>query len=104
MTHPSPYSCLGELGLFIAFPAILRDNLVRCVLLCPTPVAVRLQYCRRGREQAGANDGRRGDRSPLPYLCTFALDLSSVVLSSVTEMLIAHSMSRVDFEPTLFSR
>ena len=55
------------------------------------------------REEVKANDGGRGDRSPLPYLCTFALDLGSVVLSTVTEMLFAHSMSWIDFEPTLFS-
>jgi hypothetical protein len=50
-----------------------------------------------------ANDGRRGDRSPLPYLCSFALDLGSVVLSAVTEMPFVDSMSWIDFEPNLFS-
>ena len=36
-------------------------------------------------------------------LCSFALDLGLVVLSSVAEMLFADSMLRIDFELSLLS-
>jgi hypothetical protein len=42
----------AAIGLVWGVFSDFRDNLVCCVPLCSTPVAVRLQYGRRGHEKA----------------------------------------------------
>jgi hypothetical protein len=39
----SAYWCVRLFGLFMGFSVILGNTLVRCVLACTSPVAVRLQ-------------------------------------------------------------
>jgi hypothetical protein len=41
--HTSPYWCVRESRLFMGFSTIWRSRFVHCVLVCISPVAVRLQ-------------------------------------------------------------
>src|SRR4028119_2193646 len=51
----------------------------------------------------GPPDAPQAPKQSVAALCSLALAFGLVVLSSVTEMLFAHTMTRVDFEPALLS-
>src|SRR5215212_2128834 len=70
--------CVRLFGLFMGFSAILRNTLVRCVLACTSPVAVRLQYIRGSRPVARLRLATFASAAVLPSYHTAMCKLDKV--------------------------